>query len=388
MNDFESNVTVAAAIIVKNEERCIARCIDSLLPLFQEIIVVDTGSTDNTLKILNGYLADGVKIFHTEWEDSFSKPRNLAISKSISNYIFFVDADEYVVSSKHEVSKIFVKININNNRDLVAICPKIKNHDGDISKNIRRGFANNGGFFYFGYVHEELRRKDKNRIIDISVDIIINHDGYTHDVLKAKGKYNRNKRLNLKNLSKEPLYLRWKFFYYRDCFEGTPPDEIYKGLAKAIKCEELEPLSRTNIKMEAYTFSILDLMAKAKLSMMDNDNEFYEVIELMDAIIPYNSNGFYYKLIYELFKWKCKCRVSIKEIIEYKRKNKKVHEGMVHSEGLHIDAALSFYLNEIGMVKQARKLLLSVRDNGFSAGIVNQYSNSTNTLNYEGANGK
>jgi len=61
---------------------------------------------------------------------------------------------------------------------------------------------------------------------------------------------------------------------------------------------------------------------------------------------------------------------------------------MVHSEGLHIDAALSFYLNEIGMVKQARKLLLSVRDNGFSAGIVNQYLNSTNTLNYEGANGK
>lgn len=122
--------------------------------------------------------------------------------------------------------------------------------------------------------------------------------------------------------------------------------------------------------------------------MMDNDNEFYEVIELMDTIIPYNSNSFYYKLIYELFKWKCKCRVSIKEIIEYKRKNKKVHEGMVHSEGLHIDAALSFYLNEIGMVKQARKLLLSVRDNGFSAGIVNQYLNSTNTLNYEGANGK
>ncbi|MBE0148361.1 glycosyltransferase [Serratia sp. PL7] len=149
MNDFESNVTVAAAIIVKNEERCIARCIDSLLPLFQEIIVVDTGSTDNTLKILNGYLADGVKIFHTEWEDSFSKPRNLAISKSISNYVFFVDADEYVVSSKHEVSKIFVKINNHNNRDLVAICPKIKNHDGDISKDIRRGFANNGGFFYF-----------------------------------------------------------------------------------------------------------------------------------------------------------------------------------------------------------------------------------------------
>ncbi|MGF6191028.1 glycosyltransferase [Serratia sp. 2723] len=90
MNDFESNVTVAAAIIVKNEERCIARCIDSLLPLFQEIIVVDTGSTDNTLRILNGYLADGVKIFHMEWEDSFSKPRNLAISKLISNYIFLL----------------------------------------------------------------------------------------------------------------------------------------------------------------------------------------------------------------------------------------------------------------------------------------------------------
>ncbi|MGL5387737.1 MAG: glycosyltransferase family 2 protein [Serratia sp. (in: enterobacteria)] len=186
MNDLESNVTVAAAIIVKNEERCIARCIDSLLPLFQEIIVVDTGSTDNTLEILNGYLTDGVKIFHTAWRDSFSKPRNLAISKSLSNYIFFVDADEYVVSSKHEVSKVFTKINENSNRNFIAICPKIKNHDGDISKTIRRGFANNGGFYYFGYVHEELRRKDKNRVTDISVDIVINHDGYTYDVVKSK----------------------------------------------------------------------------------------------------------------------------------------------------------------------------------------------------------
>lgn len=92
------DITITGAVIVRNEERCIKRCIDSLVTIFYEIIIVDTGSFDNTLNILNSYPSDKLKIFNTKWEDDFSKSRNIAIHEASCEYIFFVDADEYISS--------------------------------------------------------------------------------------------------------------------------------------------------------------------------------------------------------------------------------------------------------------------------------------------------
>lgn len=110
------DITITGAVIVKDEERCIKRCIDSLLPLFDEIIIVDTGSVDNTLNILHRYTSDKLKILHTLWEDNFSKPRNFAIKKAKCDYIFFIDADEYINSSKSEVITAFNEINLNSQK--------------------------------------------------------------------------------------------------------------------------------------------------------------------------------------------------------------------------------------------------------------------------------
>lgn len=93
-----------------------------------------------------------------------------------------------------------------------AYCPEVKDHDNNSSKSIRRGFANNGAFYYSGYVHEELRQTAGNKIQDVNIGVVIHHDGYTREVLKTKDKYNRNKSLNLKNMQKEPDSLRWNFF--------------------------------------------------------------------------------------------------------------------------------------------------------------------------------
>ena len=85
-----SHLTITAAVIVKNEERGIAHCIDSLLlPVFDEIIVIDTGSQDATLAILGeSKYCQTVKLFQMTWDDDFSKPRNLAIGKAQGGYIF------------------------------------------------------------------------------------------------------------------------------------------------------------------------------------------------------------------------------------------------------------------------------------------------------------
>ena len=78
-------------MIVKNEERILARCLDSVKDLVDEIVIVDTGSADNTRQIAAGYTD---KVYDFAWIDDFSVARNFAFSKATKEYIYSADADE------------------------------------------------------------------------------------------------------------------------------------------------------------------------------------------------------------------------------------------------------------------------------------------------------
>lgn len=83
----------SCCMIVKNEENVLARCLDSIAPIMDEIIIVDTGSTDDTKKIATRYTD---KIYDFEWIQDFSAARNFAFSKATGDYIYTADADEVV----------------------------------------------------------------------------------------------------------------------------------------------------------------------------------------------------------------------------------------------------------------------------------------------------
>ena len=84
-------ITISLCMIVKNEERVLKRCLDSVRDLVDEIIIVDTGSTDATKRIAAGYTD---KIYDLTWNDDFSAARNFAFSKATKEYIYSADADE------------------------------------------------------------------------------------------------------------------------------------------------------------------------------------------------------------------------------------------------------------------------------------------------------
>ncbi len=84
-------ITVSVCMIVKNEENVLARCLDSLRGLYDELIIVDTGSTDRTKEIAEKYTD---KIFDFKWVGDFSKARNFSVSKATMDYIYVPDADE------------------------------------------------------------------------------------------------------------------------------------------------------------------------------------------------------------------------------------------------------------------------------------------------------
>jgi glycosyltransferase involved in cell wall biosynthesis len=95
-------MTVGAVLIVKNEEAMLGRCLASLRG-FDEIIVLDTGSTDSTCKVARDY-TDKVYEGEYEWEDSFCKARNYALGKSTADVVLSIDADEFL--EEHGLLKI------------------------------------------------------------------------------------------------------------------------------------------------------------------------------------------------------------------------------------------------------------------------------------------
>lgn len=84
-------ITISLCMIVKNEEKILKRCLDSVADLVDEIVIVDTGSADSTKQIAAEYTQ---QVYDYVWRDDFSAARNFAFSKATKEYIYSADADE------------------------------------------------------------------------------------------------------------------------------------------------------------------------------------------------------------------------------------------------------------------------------------------------------
>lgn len=86
-------MTLSVCMIVKDEEQTLARCLDCVLPFADEIVVVDTGSSDKTVDIAKSFTEN---VYHFEWCDDFSAARNFSFSKAACDYIMWIDADDVI----------------------------------------------------------------------------------------------------------------------------------------------------------------------------------------------------------------------------------------------------------------------------------------------------
>ncbi len=97
-------ITISLCMIVKNEEACLGKCLDSLKGIVDEMIVVDTGSTDNTIQIAQD---KGAQVYNFKWTGDFSEARNYAFSLAKCDYIYSADADEEIDDDNR---KRFIKL--------------------------------------------------------------------------------------------------------------------------------------------------------------------------------------------------------------------------------------------------------------------------------------
>jgi len=153
--DKGTTILISAIVITKNEENSIARCLLSLLPVADEILVVDAYSTDKTPEICKSF---GVKFFQHEWE-GYTKTKNWANSRATNEYILSVDADEElspelqqsILEAKQKGVPFYYEIN-----RLTNYCGQWIRHGGWFPDIKPRLFDRRNARWTGEYVHERM----------------------------------------------------------------------------------------------------------------------------------------------------------------------------------------------------------------------------------------
>lgn len=228
-------VSVSAAMICKNEERCIGKCLDSLVDAVDEIVLVDTGSTDNTLNIVERY--PKVKVIHFDWCNDFSAARNAALPFLESDWVLWVDADEYLLEDDKAVVKEVAGL-----FDDIGIQPLLRvGHYNDITPNpssikydVIRMYPLKQGIKFHGRIHEQVVPTSQN-FFSKPVRIRFLHDGYSNEIINLKNKIQRNMRLLEMMVEEEPNNPAWLLFYGRETLTSGDTEKAETILIEAEK---------------------------------------------------------------------------------------------------------------------------------------------------------
>ncbi|QNG60259.1 glycosyltransferase [Bacillus sp. PAMC26568] len=190
------NPYISLCMIVKNESKVLRRCLESVIGIIDEIIIVDTGSTDSTLEIAKEFTDS---IYEIQWNENFAEARNYAASKARGEWILVLDADEYIYKD-YLKEDIFYLQKSNNSFDIYAV--NIMNFVGENGENVIqhkhvRLYRNNKKIEFFRSVHEQLRYTDNSSEMRIGIlpSLIIFHSGYLRDTVSEKNKSIRNRTL-------------------------------------------------------------------------------------------------------------------------------------------------------------------------------------------------
>ena len=274
---------ISACLIIKNEEENLPIYIDGIRAISDEIIIVDTGSKDNSLKILEN-LKDkyklNLKIYHFKWINDFAAARNFTLSKANGDWIISIDADEYFEEKSRKKIRSLLE-SVSNDKTILGVTTPyldVNKITGDVigSSIQTRIFRNQDDLKYKGAIHEHLAYKGELNFKFINADIPIIHTGHSPEIVKDKIKRNNEIILANKNLASKdyPMYYAYLANALKD--EGKLKEaeenakrsislmeiddpffissyQIYLGVKKAqnTSVEEMEQILRDALKATA-----------------------------------------------------------------------------------------------------------------------------------------
>jgi glycosyltransferase involved in cell wall biosynthesis/predicted Zn-dependent protease len=211
--------TLSICLITKNEEAHLARCLESVRGLWDDLVVVDTGSTDRTVEIARSF---GARLFEFTWQDDFSLARNFCIAHATGDWILSIDADESIAARDHAVIRNYLRRDdidavLASQRHYVTRGVVVgwqpgpggyaegKPYPGFTDIRCRRLFRNRPWLRWRNRVHEELLSTDPaHPLREAAGEWVIHHYGKTdaRAVLLAKGE--AYLRIGLKKIEDNP----------------------------------------------------------------------------------------------------------------------------------------------------------------------------------------
>lgn len=217
-------ITISLCMIVRDEEAVIARCLHSVREIADEIIVVDTGSEDQTKEIAHQC---GAKVFDLPWEDNFAAARNHSFDQATMEYILWLDADDVLDEENIALFKELKKtldpsVDVVMMRYHVAFDPNGKPTFTFFRERLVRRL---GGFRWFGRVHEAI----------ISAGTVIRSPiAIRHEKIK-QGDSCRNLRIYERMLAEgETLEPRHRYYFSRELLTHNRLDEAIVLLRQSI----------------------------------------------------------------------------------------------------------------------------------------------------------
>lgn len=201
-------------MIVKNEAHRLQNCLDSVKPVVDEIVIVDTGSTDQTVKIAKQATP---KVYHFHWCDDFAQARNYSLSKASGEWILVLDADEVLLPP----AIALIDRIVNQRSNVIAVNfvrQEVRANQAPYSL-VCRLFRNRRDLRFVGVYHEgidrdltEIMQAEKHWQIASFDQPAIQHFGYTDAEIDQTNKYLFAERLMLKHLQLEPddIYIKNK----------------------------------------------------------------------------------------------------------------------------------------------------------------------------------
>lgn len=197
--------SISLCMIARNEEESIGRCLASVEGVVDEVIVVDTGSTDRTTEIALGH---GARVYPFAWNDDFSAARNESLRRAKGEWILWLDADEELTRSARELLPHVLETNLG--ADGLSLDVHSLMDDKDPTYRIThasvRLFRNDPRHRFEGTIHEQIQgpiEKIGGRILRTELSVV--HYGYLPSVRRAKRKAERNMALLQEQVRRNPL---------------------------------------------------------------------------------------------------------------------------------------------------------------------------------------
>jgi len=270
-----SGSRVSVCLIAKDEEAQIGLCLDSVASFAHEIILVDTGSTDQTVAIAE---AKGARVIHHPWQDDFSDARNVSLEHATGDWILVLDADERLnVEDIPTLQRELKQSGILNYR------LPIHNHGAKEYGHgyVPRLYRNAPGLCYIGRIHEQiyfttemLRKRWCMR--GALGETPIQHYGYREEIVQAKDKRKRNLKLLERAVQETPDEANYRYNYALELRNAGRGQEALGHYQKAIDLlktlpDEAQVPEFTHALVQQYGSVLLEEKGYEKVAEMADD---------------------------------------------------------------------------------------------------------------------